>query len=136
MGHTNKTKKKVKDMLVRLGKFIYGENTVRMSHETLFEKVGFPRHDVLFEVTAATWMHKIIFNKEPQIVLDYVRYPRSRAACKVAPVLKPNTTRFKRTAIASGIANYNKLSNTTASLEPKKAKVVIQKLDKMGAVPT
>ena len=69
------------------------------------------------------------------MVSDYFRYPRSKAAGEVALVLKPKSMRFKKTAIASGIAYYKNISNTAALLEPKKAKVVIQKLGRMRDIP-
>ena len=97
--------------------------------------MGFPRHEDFFNVVAATWMKKIIYNLEPEIITDYVRHPTYCAACKVAPKIKPKSTRFKRTAVASGITNYNKFSKTMASLNPKKCKAVIQMLKKMGDVP-
>ena len=106
-------------LVVKSAKFIYGENTRKLSHEILFQKVGFLRHSNFFEVAAATWMQKIMYNREPKIITDHVRHPTYHEAYKITPKIKPKSTRFKRTAIACGIANYNKLSKTTASLRLK-----------------
>ena len=69
------------------------------------------------------------------MITDYVRHPTYRQACKVAPIIKPRTARFKRTAIASGIHYYNKLHTDTASLDPKKCKKLIYMMDNYDEVP-
>ena len=106
-------------IVVRLAKFINGENTCRLIHVYLFENVGFPRKEDYFKVAAATWMHKIIYNAEPEMITDYVRHPSYRAPCKVTPKIKPKSTRFKPTAIASGIYYYKKLNNKPLLYPPK-----------------
>ena len=118
-GHTNKNKDKIMKIVFRSAKFINGENTCRLIHVYLFEKVGFPRKEDYSEVAAATWMHKIIYNAEPEMITDYVRHPSYRAAYKVAPKIKPKSTYFKQTAIASGIYYYNKLNNKPLLYPPK-----------------
>ena len=80
-------------------------------------------------------MHKIINQNEPEMITDNVRHPTYRQACKVAPIIKPRTARFKRTAIASGIHYYNKLHTDTASLDPKKCKKLIYMMDNYDEVP-
>ena len=125
-------KDKIMKIVVRSAQFIYGENTCRLSHVDLFEKVGFLRKKDYFEVAAATWMYKIINNAEPEMITDYVRHSSYRAACKVAPKIKPKSTCFKCTAIASGIYYYNKLNSKTAALPPKKCKALIKKMITMG----
>ena len=134
-GHTMKNKDKIKKILIKSAKFIYGGNTRRLPHDTLFERVGFPRRSDFFEIAAATWMHKIIYQNGPEMITDYVRHPTYRKACKVAPVIKPRSTRFKRTAIASGIYHYNKLHTNTASLEPKKCKKLIGMMENYDKEP-
>ena len=57
--HTQKNKDKIKKILVKSAKFIYGGNTRRLPHNVLFDSAGFPRKDDYFEVAAATWMHQI-----------------------------------------------------------------------------
>ena len=69
------------------------------------------------------------------MITDYIRHPKYRQACKVAPIIKPRTTRFKRTAIASGIHYYNKLHTNTAKLEPKKCKKLIYLMSKYDDEP-
>ena len=134
-GHTLKNKDKVKKILIKSAKFIYGGNTRRLPHDVLFERVGFPRRSDYFEIAAATWMHKIIHQNNPEMITEYIRHPKYRKACKVAPIIKPRTTRFKRTAIASGIHYYNKLHTNTAKLEPKKCKKLIYTMDKYDEEP-
>ena len=92
VGHTDKIKNKVMKLKVKSAKFIYSGNTRRQSDETLFEKIGFPRKEDYFEVAAATWMQKIIYNAEPEMITDNVRHPSYRPACKVAPIIKPKST--------------------------------------------
>ena len=69
------------------------------------------------------------------MITDYIRQPKYRQACKVAPKIKPRTARFKRTAIASGIHQYNKLHTNTASLNPKKCKKLIYEMEKYDKEP-
>ena len=102
-------------IVVKSSQFIYGGNTRKMQLKDLFKKVGFPRKKDYFEVTTATWMHKIIYNNEPEMITYYIRYPTYREACKVAPRIKLRSTSFKRTAIASRIYSFNKLNTRALS---------------------
>ena len=65
-----------------------------MSYEKLLKKVGFPRHSNYFEVATATWMQKIIFNMEPEMITDYEMHSTYPAACKVTPKVKPKSASF------------------------------------------
>ena len=65
-------------ILIKSAKFIYGGNTKRLPHDVLFERVGFPRREDYFEVAAATWMHKIIHQNNPEMITDYIRHPKYR----------------------------------------------------------
>ena len=76
-------------------KFIYGRNTRKLSYEKLFERVGFHRHSDLIECAVASWMQKIIYTLAPEMIIDLVKFPRSRSICKISPKTKPNTARFK-----------------------------------------
>ena len=122
-------------IVVKSSQFIFGGNTRKMQLQDLFKKVEFPRKKDYFEVTAATWTHKIIYNNEPEMIIYYIRHPTYREACKVAPRIKLRSTSFKRTAIASRSYSYNKLNIDTVSLNPRKCKALIQIMEHFGAVP-
>ena len=53
-------------------------------------------------------MQKIVYTLEPDMIVELIKFPRSRSICKISPKTKPNTTRFKQTAINSAIACLNK----------------------------
>ena len=67
-------------------------------------------------------MQKIIFNLELIMITELVRFPRSRNICKISPITKPSSTRFKRTAINSAIAFLNKADLALTGLTPAKFK--------------
>ena len=116
-------------------KFIYGKNTRKLSHDTLFERVGFPRKSDLIECVAASWMQKIIYTLEPKMIIDLVKFPRSRSICKISPKIKPNSARFKRTAINSAIACLNKADLKLTGLPPEKFKKGLKKVKLSENVP-
>ena len=58
-GHKKEIQKKIMDIWVMVAKFIYGKNTRKLSYSTLFDRVGFPRHEDLIECSAAIWMQKL-----------------------------------------------------------------------------
>ena len=76
-GHNKSIHKKIMDIWVMAAKFIYGKNTRKLSYEKLFKRVGFPRHSDLIECAAASWMQKIIYTLEPEMIIDLVKFPRS-----------------------------------------------------------
>ena len=88
---------------VNAAKIIYGKNTRKLSYPTLFERVGFPRYDDLIECSAATWTQKMIYTLKPSMMIKLIKFPRSISICKIGPFTKPNSTRFKPTAINSAI---------------------------------
>ena len=75
------------------------KNTQKLRFSILFERVGFPRYEDLFECLAAMWMQKMVYNLEPSMIIELNKYPQSRSICIISPKTKPNSTRFKRTAI-------------------------------------
>ena len=94
-GHKKEIHKKIMDIWEMAAKFIYGKNTRKLSYTTLFERVGFPRYDDLIECAAATWMQKMVYNLETEMIIELIEFPRSRAICKISPKTKPNSARFK-----------------------------------------
>ena len=87
------------DIWVNTAKFIYGKNTRRLSYPTLTPRVGFPRYEDLIECSAAMWMQKIVYTLEPSMIIELIKFARSRSICKISPLTKPNSARFKHTAI-------------------------------------
>ena len=87
-----------------------------------YPKVGFFRYNDLIECSAAKWMQKMIFTLEPTMMTELIKFPRSRSICKISPLTKPNSTRFKRTAVNSVISCFNKVDNSLTSLAPGKFK--------------
>ena len=81
----------------------------------------------LIECSAATWMQKIVYSLEPTMISELIEFPRSRSICKISPITKPNSARFKRTAINSAIACFNKVDNSLSVLLPEKFKKSIKK---------
>ena len=116
VGHIKSIHKKIMDIWVMAAKFIYGKNTRKLSHVKLFKRVSFPRYSDLIECTAADWMQKIIYTLEPEMITDLVKFPRSRSICKISQKIKPNSARFKRTAINSAIACFNKVDDSISGL--------------------
>ena len=114
------------DIWVMAAKFIYGKNTRKLRYTTLFERVGLPRYDDLIECAAATWMQTMVYNLEPTMIIELIKFPRSRSTCKIGPKTKPNSARFKRTAINSAIACLNKADIALTGLAPAKLKKFIQ----------
>ena len=93
----------------------------------MFERVGFPRYTDLIECAAATWMQKIIYTLEPEMIIELVKFFRSRSICKISPKTKPNSAKFKRTSINSAIACLNKADLTLTGLSPAKYKKGLKK---------
>ena len=116
-------------------KFVYGKNTRKLKYETLFERVGFPRFSDLIECAAASWMQKIIYMLEPEMIIDLVKFPRSRSICKISPKIKPNSARFKRTAVNSAISFLNKADLKWTGLPPEKFKKGLKKVKLCDPVP-
>ena len=94
-GYNKSINKKIMDIWVMADKFIYGKNTKKLSYIKLFERVGFPRYTDLIECAAATWMQKIIYTLEPEMIIELVKFPRSRSICKISPKTKQNSARFE-----------------------------------------
>ena len=134
-GHNKSIHKKIMDIWVMAAKFIYGKNTRKLSHDKLFERVGFPRKSDLIECAAASWMQKIIYTLEPKMIIDLVKFPRSRSICKISPKTKPNSARFKRTAINSAISCLNKADLKLTGLPPEKFKKGLKKVKLSENVP-
>ena len=134
-GHNKSIHKKIIDLWVMAAKFIYGKNTRKLSHDKLFERVGFPRKSDLIECAAASWMQKIIFTLEPKMITELVKFPRSRKICKISPKVKPNSARFKRTAINSAIYCLNKADLKLTGLPPKKFKKGLKKVKLSDPLP-
>ena len=61
------------------------------------------------------------------MIIDLVKFPRSRSICKISPKIKPNTARFKRTAINSAISYLNKADYRLTGLPPDKFKKGLKK---------
>ena len=133
-GHNKSIHKKIMDIWVMVAKFIYGKNTRKLSHIKLFERVGFPRYSDLIECAAANWMQEIIYTLEPEMTTDIVKFPRSRSICKISPKIKPNSTRFKRTAINSAIACLNKADIRLTGLPPAKFQKGLKKVELIARV--
>ena len=76
-GYKIEIQKKIMYIWVRAAEFIYGKNTRRLSYPTFFQRVVFPRYDDLIECSATTWMQEIIYNLEPVIIVELVKFPRS-----------------------------------------------------------
>ena len=109
-------------------KFIFGKNTRKLSCTKLFERVEFPRYTDLIECAAATWMQKMVYNLEPEMIIELIKFPWSRAICKISPKTKPNSARFKRTAINSAIACLNKADLALTGFNPAKFKKGLTKV--------
>ena len=101
-------------------KFVYGKNTRKLSYSTLFDRVGFPRYEDIIECSATIWMQKMVYNLEPSMIIELIKLPQSRSICKISPKTKPNSRRFKRTAINSAIACLNKVDNALTGFAPAK----------------
>ena len=76
----------------------------------------------------ATWMQKEIHTLEPEMIMKLVKFPRSRSICKIRPKTKPNSVRFKQTAINSAIACLHKADLALTGLIPAKFKKGFQKV--------
>ena len=57
-----------------------------------------------------------------KVLIELVKFPRSRDICKISPKTKPNSARFKQTAINSAIACLNKADLALTGLNPAKFK--------------
>ena len=134
-GHNKYIHKKIMDIWVMAAKFVYGKNTRKLKHEVLFERVGFPRYCDLIECAAANWMQKIIYTLEPKMITELVKFPRSRSICKISPKTKPNSARFKRTAINSAISCLNKADLKLTGLPPDKFKKGLKQVKLCEKVP-
>ena len=77
----------------------------------------------------------MIFTLEPTMITELIKFPRSRSICKISPLTKPNSTRFKRTAINSAISSFNKVDNSLASLALDKFKKGLKKVP-LGEKPS
>ena len=116
------------DIWVFAAKFIYGNNTKKMSYIKLFWK---SRVSMIYWLN---WMRgcnldaKIIYTLEPEMIIELVKFPRSRSICKISPNTKPNTARFKRTALNSAIACLNKADLALTGLIPAKFKKGFKKV--------
>ena len=117
-GHNKSIHRKIMDIWVFAAKFIYGNNTKKMSYIKLFWK---SRVSMIYWLN---WMRgcnldaKIIYTLEPEMIIELVKFPRSRSICKISPNTKPNTARFKRTALNSAIACLNKADLALTGLIP------------------
>ena len=65
-------------------------------------------------------MQKIVYTLEPSMIIELIKFPRSRSICKISPLTKPNSARFKHTAINSAIACLNKVDLALTGLTPAK----------------
>ena len=73
-------------------------------------------------------MQKIVYTLESSMIIKLIKLPRSRSICKISPLTKPNSARFKRTAINSAIACLNKVDLTFTGLAPAKFKKGLTKI--------
>ena len=96
------------------------KNTRKLSYPILFERLGFPRFDDLIECAAATRMQKMVYNLEPMMIIELIKFPRSRSICRISPKTMPNSARLKCTAINSAIACLNKADIALTGLAPVK----------------
>ena len=62
------------------------------------------------------------------MIIDLVKFPRSRSICKISPKTKPNSARFKRTTINSAIVCLNKADLRLTGLAPAKFKRGLKKV--------
>ena len=62
------------------------------------------------------------------MIIELVKFPRSRSICKISPQTKPNTARFKQTSINSAIACLNKADLALTGLIPAKFKKGLKKV--------
>ena len=111
---------------VRAAKFIYGHHTRGLLHDELFTRVNFPLKSNIYEAFSAAWMQKIISTGQPEQIIDLIRLPRSRDKCKLTPNQLTRSGRFKRSAIISGITNYNKIHAEIRCLPPDKCSKIIK----------
>ena len=62
------------------------------------------------------------------MIVELIKFPRSRSICEISPKTKPNSTRFKCTAINSAIACINKVDIKLTGLTTAKFKKGLSKV--------
>ena len=72
-------------------------------------------------------MQKIIYTLEPEMIIVLDKFPRSRSICKISPKIKPNSARFKRTAINLATSYLNKADLRLTGLPTDKFKKGLKK---------
>ena len=87
---------------------------------------GPPLKSNIYEAFSAAWMQKIIFTREPNQIIGQIRLPRSREKCQLTPNKRTRSGRFKRSAIISGIYNYNQIHADLRCLPPDKCSKIIK----------
>ena len=65
---------------------------------------------------------KIIYTLEPSMIVELIKFQKSISICKISRLTKPNSARFKFTAINSAIACLNKVDLAFTGLAPAKFK--------------
>ena len=69
------------------------------------------------------------------MITELVKFPRRCSICKISPKTKPNSARFKRTAINSAISCLNKADLKLTGLPPDKFKKGLKKVKLRDPVP-
>ena len=71
-------------------------------------------------------MQKIISTGQPEQIINMIRLPRSREKCKLTPIQITRSGRFERSALISGIYNYNKIHAELRCMPPEKCSKIIK----------
>ena len=74
----------------------------------------------IIDEASSKFIQKIIFNREPEYINSMIKAPRSRACADHTYNDKIKGKRVERSAIVTGISNYNRIPPELKNLPPKK----------------
>ena len=125
-GETEEVKYKVYKVIHRAARFILNDYCFKVSISNIMKKVQWKMPKDMIDEASAKFTHKIIFTNTPAPLSEKIRPPRSRTCADHVVRVRARSNRLERTAIHTGVRNYNRLPPGMKSLPPKKLRKSIK----------